>query len=86
MLAFETALAEAGAHPGDDVELGGAVFVFQPEDWAGDGDDWDDWDGNDDRGQDWEVDETPIEIDLADEPDDDPYEDDEDDKDDEGDG
>ena len=82
---LETALAEAGAHPGDDVELGGAVFVFQPEDWAGDDEDWGDWEGND-RGQEWDVDETPVEIDLDeidldDEPDDEP-----DDQDDEGDG
>ncbi|MEE8602852.1 GTPase ObgE [Euzebya tangerina] len=29
----EAALAEAGAQPGDDVEIGGSVFVFKPEEW-----------------------------------------------------
>ncbi len=51
----EAALAEAGANPGDDVEIAGSVFTFRPdevdmaEDWSVDegyDDGWDDdWDG-----------------------------------------
>ncbi len=35
----EAALAAAGARPGDDVDIAGAVFTFEPEGWTGDPDD-----------------------------------------------
>lgn len=34
----ELSLAEAGATPGDDVEIAGKVFTFRPEEWTGDDD------------------------------------------------
>ena len=52
----EVALAEAGARPGEDVEIGGTVFTFRPEDWVGDEDDVDDWVDLPDGPQLYEVD------------------------------
>ena len=65
---LEDALAETGASPGDDVEIAGRVFVFQPEDVADD--DWDDLLDPDE--QDWSAPAGPVQIDLDDEPDDEP--------------
>ncbi len=63
---LEDALAEAGATPGDDVEIAGAVFVFQPDEWDTDPEDLDD-DGAELR--DWDPDEevTVIEVEADEE-------------------
>ena len=61
----ETALAEAGATPGDDGEIGGAVFVFQPDEWDVDPDDVEDLDAE--EVQDWDDDEAVTVIEVEDE-------------------
>ncbi|WP_370325000.1 GTPase ObgE [Euzebya sp.] len=72
----EAALAEAGAQPGEDVEIAGTVFTFKPEEWdvADDADLDAGWD--DDEEVDVTVPDGPVEIDVpaADDPpaDDDP--------------